>query len=148
MKSKKVSRYIDWGYGFPVVLVGATLVFVRGVWTPRINYNLLAKEVMRNLVSLPARLTGYQARFIRLELNMTLEQFASRLMVSHPAVLKWEKAGDKPTGMNWSTEKDIRLFAMKSLKTSDREFCKLYADLENAGKAKPTKLKIEAKVAA
>ena len=41
---------------------------------------------------------------------MTLQAFAARFGVSHVAVLKWEQRGNKPTGMTWSAEKDIRLF--------------------------------------
>lgn len=61
---------------------------------------------------------------------MTLVQFAQFLGVSHPAVLKWEKTINKPTGMAWSTEKDIRLLAFSKVSKSGKEFLNLYQSLE------------------
>ena len=83
---------------------------VRGVWTPRVNYVELTSIVLRNLTLKASPLTGNELKFIRQHFGMTLAEFAQRFYVTHPAVLKWEGKGASATGMNWSTEKDIRLF--------------------------------------
>ena len=46
---------------------------------------------------------------------MTLQEFAKRFCVSHVAVIKWERANRVATAMNWTTEKDIRLFILCKL---------------------------------
>jgi hypothetical protein len=115
MERKKVHEFVDRSFGFPVRLRDATLVKVRGVWTLEINHAKLAKWVALSLSHLARRLKGNEIRFLRLYFEMTLDKFARRFDVSHPAVLKWEAKGDNPTEMAWSTEKDIRLFVQKEL---------------------------------
>ena len=61
------------------------------------NYEQLAQAVLKALCFKPARLTGNEVRFIRLQLGMTLEEFAARFCVTHPSVIKWEKQEDEPT---------------------------------------------------
>lgn len=63
---------------------------------------------------------------------MTLESFAERFSVTHPAVLKWEQKGDQATRMNWSTEKDIRLSVCEHV--SAAEFQALYRQLQTKPK--------------
>jgi hypothetical protein len=90
------------------------MVKVRGVWTPKINYNEFAHVVLRVLAHKESRLTGNEIRFIRTYFKMTLQKFAKRFCVTHVAVLKWEKVKNQPTAMNWTTEKDIRLFVLST----------------------------------
>ena len=97
MTTKIVAKYIDRGFGFPIVLEQVPMVQVRGKWTPAINYVQLAHAVLRHLAGLDGRLTGHQVRFVRLHFEMTLQAFAARFGVSHVAVLKWEQRGNKPT---------------------------------------------------
>jgi DNA-binding transcriptional regulator YiaG len=130
METKIFAQYIDRGYGFPVIIRDVPMVKVRGKWTPNINYRQLAKEVLLKLASTAGRLSGHQVKFIRLELGMTMQQFAQRFGVTHPAVVKWEKRAAKPTGMGWSTEKDMRLLVIKMLDKSERKFFALYNELE------------------
>jgi hypothetical protein len=59
---------------------------------------------------------------------MTLKEFADRFGVKHPAVVKWERSGDAPTRMAWSTEKDIRLFVYQKLGKAE-ELASLYESL-------------------
>ena len=103
---------------------------VRGEWTPAINYNLLAEIVLKELFEKEGRLIGNEVRFIRQHFEMTLQEFAKRFGVTHPGVLKWEGQKNKPTGMNWATEKDIRLFALLKLKSKSKEIVDLYTMLE------------------
>jgi hypothetical protein len=130
--STKIKRsHIDLGFGFPVKLLNVPMVKVRGGWTPSINYNLLVEVVLRELCEKDSRLTGSEVRFIRQHFDMTLQQFAKRFGVTHPAVMKWEKMSDKPTGINWATEKDIRLFALSRLSSKSSDIVELYRFLED-----------------
>ncbi len=106
------------------------MVKVRGVWTPKLNFNDLALVVLRALAHKESRLTGAEVRFIRNHFEMTLQDFSSRFCVSHVAVLKWEKMKNQATVMNWATEKDIRLFILAKMTAKAQEFAKLYGDLE------------------
>ena len=144
MTTKRVAKYIDRGFGFPVVLEQAPLVQIRGKWTPAINYNLLARAVLCQLAELNGRLTGHQVRFVRHHFEMTLQAFATRFGVSHVAVLKWEQRGNKPTGMTWSTEKDIRLFIHQQLSGQPREFLQLYDHLSHVTSPRPARIMLQA----
>ena len=144
MEKKRQAQYVDHGFGFPIVLEGIELVKVRGHWTPNVNYNELAKQVLLELAQLRGRLTGDQIRFIRHYFEMTLGKFAERCNVTHPAVLKWERAGPKPTGMNWCTEKDIRLFITTELEGTGKALLALYHRLETATPARAAKVKVDA----
>ena len=143
MERKTVLKYIDRGFGFPIVLEDLSMVKIRGEWTPQIDYIALAKVVLHKLSQLEGRLTGNQVKFIRLQLEMKLQDFAERFAVTHPAVLKWERAREKPTGMAWSTEKDIRLSITDFLSTSPNEFKKLYKRLESEQKQKAPKITVD-----
>lgn len=129
-KKTKIEKYlIDTGFGFPVVLLNVPMVEVRGIWTPDIDYNKLTNEVLKSLAVKPARLTGNEVRFIRLTFEMTLKEFATRFYVTHPCVINWEKEKGNPTGMNWITEKDIRLFVFDKITEKD-DFRQIYERLE------------------
>ncbi len=130
MKEKLADRYVDFGFGFPVVLLSVPMIQVRGIWTPNVNQQIFKNKVVAHLSSYQGRLLGYHVRFLRLFLEMTLVNFADHLGVSHPAVLKWEKLGAKTCGMNWSTEKDIRLLAFSRVSKSSKSFYDLYKSFE------------------
>lgn len=132
MKERKIQKeFIDHGFGFTVKLVHVPMVKVRGIWTPDIDYNLLTESVLTSLCEKPARLTGSEVRFIRLHFEMTLQAFAKRFAVSHAAIIKWEKTKNRPTMMNWSSEKDLRLFVLSKLHPKPTEFAQLYRVLED-----------------
>ena len=125
------------------------MVQVRGKWTPAINYTHLTRAVLRQLAGLNGRLTGHQVRFVRQHFDMTLHVFAARFGVSHVAVLKWEQRGNKPTGMMWGTEKDIRLFIHQQLSVQPREFLQLYEQLVHVTSPRPSRITLRAeKIAA
>jgi len=131
-QSKIQKTFIDCGFGFPVKLTNVPMIKIRDSWTPDIDYARLAKGVLLALSKKLVRLTGNEVRFIRQHFEMTLENFAKRFAVSHPAVIKWERAGDEPTSMNWSTEKDLRLFILFKLNSNPKELSDLYLELEMA----------------
>jgi DNA-binding transcriptional regulator YiaG len=129
MKKKIQKKYHDHGFGFPVTILNVPMIQVRGEWVPDINQQELQSLVVEALVLKHCRLSGNEIHFIRLFSEMTLKQFAERFDVSHPAVMKWEKAGNGPTGMNWTTEKDIRLFALKKINPKPKNFIEVYERL-------------------
>jgi len=147
-EQKIEDEFIDRGFGFPIVLKNAPMVKVRSKWTLDIDYNVLAKKVLAELAGLEGKLSGNQVKFIRLQLEMTLQQFASRLGITHPAILKWERMGNKPTGMNWSTEKDIRLFVIKELKCSAKDLFALYGQLEAVAVPRAKRIEVDAEILA
>ena len=131
-KQKIQKSFIDNGFGFPIRLVNVPMIKVRGRWTPDIDYNRLTEAVLRVLCEKPVRLTGDEVRFIRLHFEMTLQVFADRFAVTHAAVIKWEKSKDQPTGMNWASEKDLRLFVLSKISTRPEDLAHLYQELEQS----------------
>lgn len=143
---KKIAKvFVDQGLGFPVRLINVPMVKVRGAWTPNINYNELAMAVLVALAHKPARLTGSEVRFIRQHFEMTLQGFAERFCVSHPAVMKWERAEKSATAMTWTTEKDLRLFVFSKLGAKPADVVDLYAGLEQAVPDKSVPVEIDGK---
>lgn len=132
-KTKIVTEYIENRFGFPILIHNVKMVEIRNEWMPEINYANLKEKVLRLLASKPTLLTGNELRFIRTSFEMTLEDFAKRFYVSHPAVIKWESKKDMPTNMNWSTEKDIRLFIYTKLLNQDN-LKEIYNQLETKAK--------------
>lgn len=129
MKKKIQKKYHDHGFGFPVTILNAPMIQVKGEWVLDINQKELQFQVIEALVLKHGRLSGNEIHFIRLFSEMTLKQFAERFDVTHPAVLKWEKFNNDPTGMNWTTEKDIRLFALKKINPKPKNFIEAYEKL-------------------
>jgi hypothetical protein len=141
MKTKKVKELIDTGFGFPVRLTNVTMVHVRGEWIPRLDYNKLTERVLLVLSRLNRPLTGNEVRFVRQHFNLTLTEFAAKFGISHVAVHKWEQRGEKPTAMQWPTEKDLRMFIQSQLSADPADVGRLYGNLAHkpvtAGHGKP-----------
>jgi hypothetical protein len=146
METKIVKRYIDNGLGFPVQLSNVTFIKVRGEWVPKLEYQKVALKVLSVLSRLHRPLTGNEVKFVRLHFAMTQESFGAIFGISGPAVHKWERKGDNPTEMQWSTEKDLRLFVQSKLSPDTKAVGKLYeeltarSDAERRSKAKGTEL--------
>lgn len=135
MIEKKIQkRFVDNGCGFPVVLQNVSMIRVRGVWTPDIDYNALHRSVLLALARKPTRLTGNQIKFVRQYFELTLTEFGDYFDVSHPAVLKWENAGDDTPSIKWSLERDLRLFILDKLDESPDSLGELYKDLRSRAK--------------
>ena len=143
MKKKIQKTYQDHGFGFPVTLLNVTMIEARGEWVPDVNQKELQERVIEALVIKYSRLSGNEIRFIRQYFQMTLEQFAERFDVTHPAVLKWERTKNHGTGMNWTTEKDIRLFALNRLSPKAQRFVVVYEQLTEVAPEKSESIKID-----
>lgn len=146
---KTQKSFVDYGFGFPVVLLEVPMTEVRGKLTPHINYKKYANAVLEALAHKPARLTGNEINFIRHKFEMTLQEFAKRFsQKSHQAVMKWEQFGDKPTSMLWTTEKDIRLAIVHSIQKSASKFVELYDELMEQMPTRDERVTIEAETVA
>ena len=136
--------FTDTGLGFPVRLFNVPMIKVRGKWTPNIDYNRLTEVVLHALCEKPVRLTGNEVRFIRLHFEMNLQEFAERFAVSHPAVIKWEKTKSEPTGMNWASEKDLRLFVLTKISVQAEDLAHLYQKLEQSKAVRKQTIQLDA----
>ena len=145
MDTKIQKEFTDTGFGFPVRLMNVPMMKVRGEWTPKIDYNELARLLAHALSHKPARLTGNEIRFVRNHFEMTLKEFAGRFCVTHVAVIKWEKSGNEATAMNWPTEKDIRLFILSKLGGASKEIAELYGELEALPSRRQAPIHLDAK---
>ncbi len=145
MTEHKVQKtFVDTGLGFPVRLLNVPMVKIRGKWTPNIDYNRLTQAVLHALCEKPVRLTGNEVRFIRLHFEMTLQEFADRFAVSHAAVIKWEKTKDDLTGMNWASEKDLRLFVLSKVSDEAEALAHLYQELEHTKAERKQTIQLDA----
>lgn len=143
LERKRQPSFVYEGFGFPVVLLNVPMVRSLGVWTPDIDYRKLARNVLRQLALHPTRLTGREIHYIRHSMDMTLEEFAHRFGVTHPAVVQWEQCGAKPTRMAWALEKDIRLEIIRSEHApSATRFVEAYEELaeERPNKTAPVRI--------
>jgi len=120
-------NYIDYGFGFPILIDEVQVDEWCGEEFPLIDNEFLEYFALRTLAFLPARLTGNQVRFIRHHFFETLEEFAQKAGVRHTAVMKWEKAGEKPTNMVWGTEFLLRCRALAELGVDSEELGELAA---------------------
>ena len=125
-KRKIKKKYIYDGLGFSIVLRNIPMIELRGVWALDINLNILQKVVLLELAQHPSDLTGNQIRFIRTWLDLTQTEFGNLLGVTHPAVVKWEKSGDKPSRMNLTIQRDMRLLLLDKLLVRDEDFRKAF----------------------
>lgn len=145
MEKKIQKKFIDHSLGFPVMLLNAPMVKVRGQWALHINYNEYQKAVLDVLAHKPSRLTGGEVQFIRKYFQMTFRSFAERFSVQHPAVIKWEGKGDSSTQMAWSTEKDVRLFVLDELQNKSAELRDLYRSLKHVAEEKVEPIVLDGK---
>jgi len=123
-------RHVDYSCGFPVMLLNVPMTKIQNQWVLDIDYDALAKVVLLFLSKKPGPLTGNEIRFIRYYFSISMREFAHRLGVKHPAIVKWEEKKDRPTAITWGIEKDIRLFILDKLCRSNKDFREGYHALE------------------
>ncbi len=111
MKKKVLKNYNYEGLGFPIKLQNVTMYLIDGQWSPKIDVRKIADNAIKELPSQKERLTGNQIKFIRTYLEMSLRDFASKVVKeSHTAVAKWEKFENKATNMDVNIEMMLRLY--------------------------------------
>jgi hypothetical protein len=59
-------------------------------------------------------------------------------------VIKWEKSKDDPTGMNWASEKDLRLFTLSKLSDQTEALASLYQELEHTKAVRKQTIQLDA----
>ena len=114
MKTKIVKKFKYEGLNFPVELHNVTMVMVDGEWHPKIDVRKVAEAVIKELPFQKERLTGDQIKFIRTYFEMSLREFALKVVnESHAAVAKWEKCAHKSTSMDINIEILLRLYVLE-----------------------------------
>lgn len=127
MKETKIETFIYEGLGFPVLMVNVPMKKVFGEWAMNINFAQLQRMTLLMLLKKNASLDGKEVRFIRHYLNMSVHKFAEWLGVTHVAVLNWESQEKK---MNADTEINMRMRTLNHLNVTDKEFRKIYNQLD------------------
>lgn len=130
MKKKKIKKFIYEGLGFPIVLKNVPVIEIRGEKILDINFNGLQKAVLLSLCHKPMPLTGNEIKFVRKYFQLTLAEFGEKFGCSHPAVIKWEKHGNRFAKIEPTTDVCIRLFIFSHLNGKSNAFKKLYDELD------------------
>jgi DNA-binding transcriptional regulator YiaG len=143
MKTKIEKNYTYNGLLFPIKIPEVEMFFYEGEWHPRINVLGLSEQIVQKLALSNNRLLGTQVKFIRSYFNMSLRDFASKIVggLSHEAVNKWEKRGDLITNMDINVEKIIKLYICeKTMITEGQEssFFKSYKKIRSLKKNSPS----------
>lgn len=120
---RKIQKsYKTMALGFPIVLLDAPMEKIRGEWAPAINFDALENAMALYIPLKRARLTGQELRFLRLHLNMSQEEFGAQFEYTRQGVKKWEDVGAALPPIKWSTERDVRLFALsRHIKSQELE---------------------------
>lgn len=144
MEDHKIeSRFVYEGLGFPVVLHNVPMIKLRGEWALDINMNHFQRAVLLALAYHPFDLTGDHIRYIRSWLRLSYEKFGALFGVTHPAVVKWEKAKERSAKISLSTQREIRLHILNRLLKNDYEFRNAYRRIQKVefqSRSKPIEL--------
>jgi transcriptional regulator with XRE-family HTH domain len=126
MKKKIVEQFEYAGLGFPILLLNISLIEVRGVEVPDVDYNLLQKNVLSALGKKPTPLTGNEVRFIRQYFQMNYTEFANAFGVTHASVIHWENSKNNFARITPTTELCIRLHILDYLHADNKSFRKTF----------------------
>jgi hypothetical protein len=122
VKKKILKNYTYSGLGFPIKLKDVTMLLVGGEWSPKIDVRAIANNVIAVLPYQDERLSGNQINFIRTYFEMSLRDFASKVVnESHSAVAKWEKFGTNPTNMDENIESMLRLYIIDKVSVKTKK---------------------------
>lgn len=132
MKDHKIeNKFVYDGLGFPVILYDVPMIKIRGEWALDINMNHFQQAVLLALAYHPFGLTGDHVRYIRSWLRLSYEKFAVLCGITHPAVLKWEKAKNRNAKISVSTQREIRLHVLDNILKNDCEFRNAYRKVQS-----------------
>jgi len=115
MERKIFDQYCYEGLGFPIILLNVPMVKLDHDWAPEIDYELLERLVLLTLCQKSSPLKGDELGFIRDWFGLSMQKFGALFNVSSPCVKKWEDAREKPTSMQETTEKGIRLYVLDQI---------------------------------
>jgi DNA-binding transcriptional regulator YiaG len=122
MKRKIQKSIVYNGLGFPIKLKNVPMVEIDGEYLMDINLNELQKVVLWMLCHKEIPLTGNEVSFVRKYFSMTTTTFGELFAVTSPAVLKWEKHGNKLALITPTTEQAIRLKILELVDSKPIEF--------------------------
>ena len=144
-KVKTQKNYLYEGLGFPIILGDVALVKVFGEWEAHINVEKVAKVAFSILPNKPSKFTGNEIYFIRTHLKLNRREFGELFKVSHTAVAKWEKSGNKASSITAGNELMLRLHILDQLALSGAKFYNSYKEISESvynDEASDTPLKI------
>lgn len=141
MKRKIIPEFEYDGFGFLIKLQNVSVVEIRGVQVPDIDYNNLQKAVLFALSQKPAPLTGNELRFIRQYFQMTYVEFATTFGVTHPTVINWEKAKDSFSKIDPPMEIMVRLRILEVLKEKNARYKSTYEKFFEIREARKNQVK-------
>ncbi len=113
--TKKLTKYMYEGLGFPIELHNVEMILINGEYAPKIDIRSIANKVIIDLVLLNTKLTGNQVKFIRSYFSLSLREFSKIVNESHTAVRKWENFNNKSTNMDPNIEARIRVYIYDKL---------------------------------
>lgn len=120
-EEKILKRFDYYGLGFKVVLENVPMFRFEDEWVPKVDFNRL-EAAMAVAVPLKAgRLSGHEARFLRLHLEFSTQELAEKLGIDCELVEQWEASGDQPGPMNQLEEAAFRQFVLMQQGMSNKE---------------------------
>lgn len=131
-KIKTKKNYLYEGLGFPIILGSVGMVKVFGEWEAHINVEKVAKVAFSILPHKPSKFTGSEIAFIRTYLALNKREFGELFKVSHTAVSKWEKSGDKISLITAGNELMLRLHILDRLGPSGSKFYSSYKEISES----------------
>ena len=131
-KVKTQKNFLYEGLGFPVILGDVAMVNVFGEWEAHINVEKVAKMAFSMLPHKPSKFTGNEIYFIRTHLKLNRREFGELFKVSHTAVSKWEKSGNKASSISAGNELMLRLHILDQLAPSGAKFYNSYKEISES----------------
>jgi len=125
----EAQEQLDGSFGFPVVIRNAPKRSYDGRWALDVGLETLNRAVLVELIRSTGPWTGGAVKFVRHWLGATLQEFADRVGVSHPAVIKWQDAGEESTPMSKGNEYLIRAQVAAQLRAEGHITESEFADL-------------------
>ena len=114
------NRMVWDGLGFPVSLVGFSLVDVDHELVPDVNMKEIQEQAFLKLITWAGRLTGQHVRFARHYLHETQFEFAKNINVKNASsVSQWEAKGNSLTEMDVNTELILRMHLLHSISSNN-----------------------------
>jgi len=127
---KIIHDYVYHGALIPVVISKVSLIPYHDDWIPEIDDMEVLRLTAKAVATKDSRLTGNEVRFLRQWIMLNMADFASAFGYTAPAIHKWEKRAEKPAGMMWSAETQLRLLVLDKLGVSPAAFRKAFRALQ------------------
>ena len=138
----KLKNYLFEGFGFPVIFKELPAIKLRGEIIPDIDFSLIAPALIKFICMQQAEpLSGYQVRFFRSALGLTIRDFAKLVGVRHPSVIRWEKHKNHSAQIEAHIEIVIRILMIKKFDGDKEEILEVMKHVEGVEKLKTCRYK-------